>query len=93
MGGKEATADFAQLYVVPGLYHGEGGPAPYVFDAQLALVNWVEHGVAPDHLLMSDESDHKPVVRTRPAFPYPDFARYKGSGSPDSAESFERIRE
>lgn len=91
MGGRQATADFAQLYVVPGIYHGEGGPAPYVFDAQAALVNWVERGVRPDHLLLSDEADRVPVVRTRPAFPYPDSTRYKGAGNPDSADSFERV--
>jgi feruloyl esterase len=92
MGGREATADFAQLYVVPGIHHGEGGPGPYVFDAQSALVNWVERGVAPGQLLLSDEADRKPAVRTRPAFPYPDIARYKGIGDPDSADSFERVR-
>ena len=28
MGGRDATNDFAQLYVVPGMVHGSGGNAP-----------------------------------------------------------------
>lgn len=91
MGGPEATAGFAQLYAVPGLYHGEGGPGPYVYDAQTALVNWVERGIAPDHLLLADEADRQPVVRERPVFPYPDISRYKGSGDPAAATSYERV--
>lgn len=91
MGGAAATAEFAQLYVVPGLYHGEGGPGPYLFDAQTALVNWVERGIAPDQLLFTDEPDRVPAVRSRPAFPYPAISKYKGSGDPNLAENFERI--
>ena len=28
------------------------------------------------------------VIRSRPLFPYPQAAKYKGSGNPDDAENF-----
>jgi hypothetical protein len=89
MGGRAKVAEFAQLYVVPGMYHGSGGPGPYVFDAQGPLVKWVESGIAPDRLMLTDEPT-APVIRTRPAFPYPSYAKYRGTGDPNVAASFER---
>jgi len=92
MGGRQATAEFAQLYVVPGVQHGSGGSGPYVFDTQSALEKWVEQGIAPDSVLLEDEPGVQPF-RTRPAFPYPAKARYKGRGDPNAASSFRRVEE
>jgi len=90
MGGQKATAEFAQLYVVPGMFHGSGGPGPYVFDTQSLLVKWVEEGIVPDHITLSDEPGKG--NRVRPAFPYPSYAKYKGAGDPSMASSFERVQ-
>jgi hypothetical protein len=45
-------------------------------------VKWVEHGIAPDKIIATSGS------RTRPLCPYPETARYVGSGSIDEAENF-----
>lgn len=90
MGGTKATAEFAQLYVVPGMHHGSGGRGPYVFDTQTALEKWVEQGIAPASILLEDEPGVTPF-RTRPSYPYPAITRYKGKGDPNAASSFERV--
>lgn len=87
MGGYDRTRDFFRLFVAPGMGHCAGGPGPNTFDALTALENWVEKGVAPDTLLATHSTAGK-VDRTRPLCPYPQVARYKGSGSIDEAASF-----
>jgi len=47
----------------------------------------VERGVTPTSLMSSRVEDGK-TVRTRPLCPYPQVARYGGSGSIDDAASF-----
>jgi feruloyl esterase len=44
----EKTQAYARLFMVPGMFHCSGGPGPNVVDALTPLVNWVEHGVAPE---------------------------------------------
>jgi hypothetical protein len=90
MGGKAATSQFAQLYVVPSMYHGSGGRGPYVFETQTLLEQWVEQGVAPDHIVLEDEPGTTPM-RTRPNYPYPSITRYQGKGDPNVAASFKRV--
>jgi feruloyl esterase len=67
--------------------HCGGGSGPNVFDAVDALAQWVEHGVAPGKIVAAHLAEGK-VDRTRPLCPYPQVARYKGSGSIDEAGSF-----
>lgn len=87
MGGYDRTKDFFRLFVAPGMGHCSGGPGPNTFDALTALEQWVEKGVAPDTLLATHSTGGK-ADRTRPLCPYPQVARYKGSGSIDEAASF-----
>lgn len=89
MGGRKAVGEFTQLYIVPGMDHGSGGSGPYVFDSQSALVKWVEDGVVPTQLILEDGPGANPM-RKRPSYPYPAFAKYKGKGDPNIAESFKR---
>lgn len=89
MGGEKKLADFAQLYIVPGMVHGSGGAGPYVFDAQSSLVDWVEKGVVPQELMMQDEPAVKPM-RQRAMYPYPAISVYKGAGDPNLASSYKR---
>ena len=57
-----------------------------------ALERWRESGAAPDAIVASHRTDGR-VDRTRPLCPYPQVARYKGTGSTDDAASFEcRLR-
>ena len=73
--------------MAPGMGHCGGGPGPNQFDALTALEQWVEKGVAPDKLLATHSTNGK-VDRTRPLCPYPQVARYKGTGSIDEAANF-----
>jgi hypothetical protein len=47
-----------------------------------ALVDWVEHGIAPTQIIQQSGS------RTRPVCPYPQTAVYDGVGDPNLASSF-----
>jgi feruloyl esterase len=52
-----------------------------------ALERWVERGQAPD-LLIATHSTNGKVDRSRLLCPYPQLAKYKGTGSIDDAASF-----
>jgi len=81
------TTDFFRLFMVPGMAHCSGGIGPDRHDAVTAVINWVEKGKAPETMRASRVVDNK-VVRTRPLCPYPQVARYRGTGSTDEAASF-----
>ena len=71
----------------PGMGHCRGGPGPDQFDALTALERWVEHGEAPERIVASRVSDGV-VDRTRPLCPYPQVAKWTGTGSTDDAANF-----
>ncbi|MEO8450878.1 MAG: tannase/feruloyl esterase family alpha/beta hydrolase, partial [Gemmatimonadota bacterium] len=62
---------------------------------------WVEQGRAPDAVIGTEASVHlfagerntapgqATARRTRPVYPYPRWTKYKGSGNPNDAASFE----
>ena len=77
MGGREKTMQFARLFLVPAQGHGgtPGGVDP--------IIKWVEDGIAPEKII------NRTQTGTRPLFPYPELAKYKGTGSTDDAASFE----
>jgi hypothetical protein len=82
-----STDEFFRLFMVPGMFHCGGGVGTSTFDVVTPLVNWVESGAAPESIPASRITGGKPV-RTRPLCPYPQVARYKGSGSIDDAVNF-----
>lgn len=101
MANNEGDAsDFAKLYPVPGMGHCEGGPATDQFDLLTELVAWVEQGEAPEAVVASvrgasnaggannDVPGEWSATRTRPLCPYPQVARYNGSGDFESADNF-----
>jgi feruloyl esterase len=82
-----ATSEFARLFMVPGMGHCGGGTGTDQFDAQRAIEDWVERGIEPARIEASRiEGDE--VVRTRPLCPYPQLARYRGTGNSDRSGSF-----
>lgn len=82
-----STTDFFRLFMVPGMFHCSGGVGTSTFDAVTPLIQWVEKGMAPATVPASRVVDGK-TVRTRPLCPYPEVAKYKGSGSIDEAANF-----
>jgi TonB family protein len=101
--GRQQTDAFMRLYMAPGMQHCGGGPGANSFgqgaltggaqqDIHEVLQQWVEKGTAPDRIIASkfnDPADHsKGVAMTRPLCPYPQFAKYKGSGDTNNAANF-----
>ncbi len=88
MGGSGQTLDFARLFAVP----GSGGCPGFMrnvedFDAFTAIQEWVEEGKAPDKIIYSHREGGK-VYRTRPTCPFPQVAKYNGSGDINDASNF-----
>jgi Tannase and feruloyl esterase len=102
--GYEPAQRFVRLYMVPGMQHCGGGPGPDSFGAGpsanadpthsmfSALERWVEHSKAPKEIIASKRgSPPKPgssAEMTRPLCPYPETAKYKGSGDANDAANF-----
>ncbi|PWW05400.1 tannase/feruloyl esterase family alpha/beta hydrolase [Mangrovibacter plantisponsor] len=42
---------FERLYLLPGVYHCSGGEGPSLVDFLTPMMNWVEHGVAPEAVM------------------------------------------
>jgi feruloyl esterase len=84
-GGADRTGDWSRLFLVPGMGHCRGGAALDVFDALTAIVDWTEHGRAPDRIVATGAAF---PGRSRPLCPHPQHAHYVGS-DPDDASSFE----
>ena len=85
--GPDKAANSLRLFMVPGMGHCGGGEGPNTFDMMPPLEQWVEQGKAPNQILAS-HSNCGIIDRTRPLCPYPQVAKYKGSGSPDDAANF-----
>lgn len=86
-GGFEDVQRFYRLFRAPGVGHCGGGNGPQPQNLFGALVDWVEHGVAPQQILATSTVSGV-VTRSRPLCPYPQTAIYNGSGSTDDAASF-----
>jgi feruloyl esterase len=82
----EKAPDSVRLFIIPGAGHCGGGQAG-VTDMLSIIDQWVETGKAPDRIIANSPADQKPI--TRPLCPYPQVAKYKGSGSTDEAANFE----
>ncbi len=87
-GGLAAARGFVRLFMVPAVYHCEGGYVPYQEDYLGAIVDWVERGVAPDDVMAVADMGHG-RRRERPVYAYPVEARYVGHGDVDDPRSFE----
>ena len=76
-----------------------GVPTPADPDHNIytALERWVERGEAPSTIIatkyVDDSNPAKGVRMTRPLCPYPQVAKYRGSGGTDDALNFGCIEE
>jgi len=78
---------YIRLFLLPGVLHCNGGPGPDEVEWLTQIRDWVENGKAPERVVMSKKTAGK-VVMTRPVFPYPKAAAYKGKGDPNIETSF-----
>lgn len=84
-GGNQAPVLGPTVYGVPGHRDNE-------HDVLLAMMAWVEKGVAPSHIIgtkYKDDATQAEVMRQRPLCMYPKVAKYKGVGNVDEAGSWE----
>jgi feruloyl esterase len=76
------------------VFPAEGVPQDADHDIVLALDRWVVDSIAPASIIATRTKDQPPSIATpgpmtRPLCPYPQTARYKGSGPANDAASFE----
>ena len=87
LGGKQD--DWMRLFLLPGVGHCGGGVGPDQADFLGALERWREAGTAPAQLVASRNPGRGGLTpMTRPLCPYPQVAKYKGTGSTDDAANF-----
>jgi feruloyl esterase len=86
VGGAAERDAFVRLYMIPGLYHCDGGDFEK-FDFLTPVMNWVERNAAPEAVLSWTAAGDF-VTRSRPLYPYPAVARYDGSGDVNDAANF-----
>lgn len=82
-----STREFFRLFMVPGMFHCGGGLGVSRADYLGALMDWVEKGEAPERLI-AERVVEGTTEMTRPLCPYPETARYDGSGDPSVTSSF-----
>ena len=85
--GDTDVSSAMRLFMVPGMGHCGGGEGPNTFDMMVPLEQWVEKGQAPARVVASHSTNGR-IDRTRPLCPYPQVARYTGTGSIDEAVNF-----
>jgi feruloyl esterase len=90
MGGVEATQDFAQMYLLPGVTHcGYDATGPNVMDAMATLEQWMAEQKAPEFIVAAKKDDKDmEVLRTKPIYPYPLQTSYSGTGDINQAQSY-----
>jgi feruloyl esterase len=82
--GKAETNDFTRLFMVPGMGHCRGGNGPDTFDTIGTLETWREKGATPAAIAATNKTSGL----SRPLCPYPQYAKYKGSGDLQDAASW-----
>jgi feruloyl esterase len=85
--GKGAAGKSIELFMIPGMNHCAGGPGTGTFDKVKVLEDWVERGIAPMRIIASHSTDGV-VDKTRPLCPYPQVAKYNGTGDTNDAANF-----
>jgi hypothetical protein len=93
----QATSQY-RLFMVPGMDHCAGGEGASSFDTLGAIDAWATSGTAPDRILATRPTGaggppgappgppREPM--SRPLCPWPQYARYDGTGDPSVAASF-----
>ena len=95
------TQEFARLFLFPGVGHSRDGAGPDSAKGDLApgltskidrialdpLVQWVEHGTAPNRIIAYHVAGNVQDF-SRPVCPYPALPRYSGTGDTTKASSF-----
>jgi feruloyl esterase len=100
MGGLTNVQDFYRCFVVPGLWHNNGGPGPCNIGQRIsdlstpsesnvftALIHWVENGIAPEQLVGATWD----APLRMPVYLYPKFPHLINGQKPGVPESYEGV--
>jgi feruloyl esterase len=85
--GKNKVENSIALFMVPGMNHCSGGPGTDNFDRMKVMEDWVEQDQKPAQIIAWHVTNGQ-VDKMRPLCPYPQVAKYKGSGSTNDATNF-----
>lgn len=105
MGGREITQQFVRLFMIPGRSHCHSGDGATSADYLSYMERWIEEGQAPDVIIGAHYEDAKyergqtlepprdidTAKFTRPHYPYPLHAEYKGTGNPNDYRNFRPV--
>ena len=81
--GRQKAEASVRLFLVPGMQHCSGGIGP----DQLDTLSAIEHGKAPEAIAARTKPDAA-AQHSLPLCPYPQQARYSGSGALDDAANW-----
>ena len=87
MGGAAQTEDFFRLFMAPGVEHCGQGPGPGIIDDLTSLEQWVEQAIPPAQIVAAHYTAGV-ADRRRPLCPYPQVAKYRGSGDINAWQNF-----
>ena len=90
--GMQKAGNSIELFMVPGMNHCSGGPGTDSFDKVKVLEQWVEQGRKPAQIIAAHLTNGK-VDKTRPLCPFPQTAKYKGTGDANDAANFSCVAE
>jgi feruloyl esterase len=87
LGGQQDA--WMRLFLMPGVGHCGGGVGPDQADFLGALERWREGGAAPAEIIATRNAGRggQPAM-SRPLCPFPQVAKYKGTGNTSDAASF-----
>jgi feruloyl esterase len=78
--GQSSVDQFARMYLVPGVGHCGGGEGYASIDLVSQITGWVEQSNAPGSVMTYGTDASGNATASRPVYPYPAVAQYKGSG-------------
>lgn len=84
--GAAKVDSFARYYEIPGYGHAASSVFNAAWDSLTTLENWVEKGTTPPNQVVADTAGVP--GRTRPLCDYPSWAKYKGAGDINIAQSY-----
>ena len=90
----DAPRDQLRLFMAPGMEHCAGGEGPNTFDTLATLATWIDTGEPPDRIIATRAPSPIPNAprlppMSRPLCPYPQVARYEGTGDSADAANFQ----
>ncbi|MEE2822926.1 MAG: tannase/feruloyl esterase family alpha/beta hydrolase [Acidobacteriota bacterium] len=76
-GDLNRAKSYTRLFMVPGMAHCGGGPGPNDWDKLAPLIDWVENGKPPNHIIVTHKTGGV-VDNERRVCAYPQQATYVG---------------